>query len=179
MEQERDVAVAALRGAIQSAFPVNVFHDAVTPVDGEPWAEEIDDDLDLRDNLCGRAWDEVPVEVIDRQADGLPLLANEAFRVFLPAWLARSLDNLDGESKVREFTVYEFLPFEGRTPNETAVNAWLDADNLAKHDLLSLKQRQVVEEFLVLVSRYERDTSIRADAQTALESWISHSMNRP
>jgi len=174
MEQEREVAVAALRGAIQSAFPVNVFQDAVTPVDGEQWAEEIDDELDLRDNLRGRAWNEVPVEVIDRQAGGLPLLAKEAFKVFLPAWLVRSLDNLDGENKVREFTIYEFLPFEGRTANQPALDAWLDAENRAKHDLLSVKQRQVVREFLLLASRHDRNRYIRTDAQTALESWMKH-----
>ena len=45
---------------------------------------------------------------MDAQLGSLPLLSPEAFAAFLPAWLMRSLDNVDTEQqKFREWTLYE------------------------------------------------------------------------
>jgi hypothetical protein len=166
VEVENGAAVTALWRAIQAAFPPTVFQGAVTPADEEQWAEEIDDDLDLRDNLRGRTWKEVPDEIIDRQAGGLPLLTPEAFAAFLPAWLVRSLDRLDAENEVREFTVYQFCRL-GR-PSEPQELALLDAHTLARFDQLNTAQVTVLCEFLSLAGMRERDRYIRESAQEAL-----------
>jgi hypothetical protein len=137
----------------------------VTPADDDEWAEEIDDDLDLRDNLHARRWDDVATEVIDRQASGLPLLTPEAFAAFLPAWHMRSLERLDRDNLVREFTVYEFCPVEVRPAH---IGALLDEKQHAKRPLLNREQRKVVLDFLALVSEHERCQFLRASSESAL-----------
>jgi hypothetical protein len=163
VDNEPDLAVAALRQAITLAFPPAVFLGVVTPADNEDWAEEIDDDLDLRDNLGSRAWNELAAQFIDRQAGGLPLLTPEAFAAFLPAWLMRSLDGLSGDNKVREFTVYEFCRTDGHPA--------LREHQRIRHATLNLEQRRAVADFLVLVSRHERSRFLRVSADEALLSF--------
>jgi len=167
VELESDVAVALLRRAITTAFPPAVFRGAVTLADGEQWAEAIDDDLYLRDNLYGRAWTDVPDEIIDRHADGLSLLTADAFATFLPSWLVRSLDRLDGENEVRELTIYQFCG-GGGPPLPQNVQAHFDTCHLAKLKQLNAVQLTVLREFLSLVGMRERNPYIRESAQEAL-----------
>ena len=163
VDNERDVAVAALQQAITLAFPPTVFQGLVTSADNEEWAEEIDDDLDLRDNLQSHTWNEIAVEVIDRQAGGLPLLTPEAFAAFIPAWLMRSLDGFSGENEVREFTVYEFC----RCDAHPALREY----QRIRHALLNQVQRKAVVDFLVLVSRHEHNRYLRRSADEALSAF--------
>jgi hypothetical protein len=162
VEDDGDAA-ATLRQTITLAFPPVVFRGGITPMDGEARADEIDDDLDLRDNLRNRAWNEVAAAVIARHAGDLPLLTPEAFAAFLPAWLMRSLENLSGDNKVREFTVYEFC--------NTDAHPGLRAHQRIRHSLLNAEQRRVIVDFLVLTSRCERDRFLRARAGEALSSF--------
>ena len=162
MDNEPDLAVAALRQAITLAFPPTAFQGPVTPADNEGWAEEIDDDLDLRDNLRGRAWNELAAQLIDRQAGGLPLLTPEAFAAFLPAWLMRSLDGLSGDNEVREFTVYAFC----RSDTHPA----LQEHHRIRLAMLNREQRKTVTDFLILVSRHEGNRFLRVSADEALLS---------
>jgi hypothetical protein len=168
VEVEKDAAVTLLRHAIATAFPSAVlFQGAVTPADDEQWAEEIDEDLDLRDNLKGRAWKDVPDEIIDRNAGGLPLLTPAAFAAFLPAWLMRSLDRLDDENEVRELTVYQFCR-SGSPSLAQPAQSYLEAYQLTRFKELSAAQLIVVREFLSLVSTHEHSGYLREKAQEAL-----------
>jgi hypothetical protein len=167
VDNEPDLAVAALRQAITLAFPPTVLRGGITPADDEAWAEEIDDDLDLRDNLRNRAWNEVAAEVIGRHANGLPLLTPEAFAAFLPAWLMHSLENLSGGNEVREFTIYEFCRYDA--------HPGLQKYQHSRHALLNAEQRKAVVDFLILVSSREPDRFLRASAVEALSSFRDES----
>ena len=141
----------------------------ITPADGEAWAEEIDDDLDLRDKLSNRAWNEVTAEIIGMQAADLPLFTPEAYAAFLPAWLMHSLENLSGDNEVRDFTVYEFCRHD---PHPA-----LQEHQRIRHALLNAEQRKGVVDFLVLVSNRERDQFWRAKAEEALSSFRDDSIS--
>src|SRR3954451_3095627 len=100
----KDKQQAALVESIQSSFPSVPFFGKVTPVDGE-WTPEVDDERALYDVLVGKKWTDIPSEFIRSQPDGFELLTDEAFQVFLPAWLRYSLENMEGENEVRHFIV--------------------------------------------------------------------------
>jgi len=168
VDNERDLAVAALRKAITLAFPPTVLRGLVTPADNEECAEEIDDNLDLRDHLQSRSWNELSAQIIDRQAGGLPVLTPDAFAAFLPAWLMRSLDGFGGDNEVREFTVYELC-------RSDAHPALLNYQRI-RHALLNREQRKAVVDFLILVSKHEHDRSLRCSADEALSSFEDESI---
>jgi hypothetical protein len=114
----KDKQQAALVESIQSSFPSVPFFGKVTPVDGE-WTPEVDDERALYDVLVGKKWTDIPSEFIRSQPDGFELLTDEAFQVFLPAWLRYSLENMEGENEVRHFIVFAFAPRQenlGLTP---------------------------------------------------------------
>ncbi len=136
-------------------------------MDDDAWAEEIDDDLDLRDNLRNRSWNEVAAEVVGRRAGGLPLLTPEAFAAFLPAWLIRSREDLGGENEIRELTVYEFC--------RKHLHPALHEHQRIRHALLNAEQRHAVVDFLILVSRCDGDRFLRASADEALASFRDES----
>ncbi|HEX3747060.1 MAG TPA: DUF6714 family protein [Bryobacteraceae bacterium] len=165
MENDRSSAATDLRAAITLAFPPVLFPGAVTPADEEKWAEELDEDLDLRDSLRGRSWPQVTSELIDRHAGGLALLTPEAFAAFLPAWLTRSLDQPSLENDVREFTVYTFCRF--RQNEEPELTRVMDEHYSRRLRQLTAVQLAVVKEFLNWVGAQEpRD--LREDVVEAL-----------
>jgi hypothetical protein len=169
VEDDRDAAAATLQKTIILAFPPTTFRGGITPADGEAWAAEIDDDLDLRDKLSNRAWNEVTAEVIGMHAADLPLLTPEAFAAFLPAWLMHSLEDLSGDNKVRDFTVQEFCRHDAHPT--------LQEHQRIRHALLNAEQRKAVVDFLVLVSNRERDQLLRACAAEALSSFRDDSIS--
>ena len=50
----------------------------------------------LRKQLGGATWEVVPVEFVDSNYDALPLLTQEAYAAFLPAWLRQAVRNPRG-----------------------------------------------------------------------------------
>ncbi len=53
--------------------------------------------LELRGQLTGTTWLDVPLEFIRDHPDVLPLLSPEAYLTFLPAWLHEGVLEPDGE----------------------------------------------------------------------------------
>ena len=79
----------------------------------------MDEEKELYEKLKGKAWTDLSQQLLDSQPDGYLLLVEKAFVAFVAAWLTRSLDNLDGENKVRDFVVYAFGPKRDLVPDMT------------------------------------------------------------
>lgn len=120
----------------------------------------LEDDQDVFKALKGHKWTEIPNEILESQPDGYVLLADEAFAAFVPAWLLRALDNIDGESEVRNFFVYAFSPKHDMVPNTTEIV-------LHRLRLLNVEQRSVVLSLLTEftkrgTTRFVRDLATKA-----------------
>jgi hypothetical protein len=148
--------IAALCESIRRAFPSDTYTRRVTPYDDELPSELredqliLDEDQDLFRALKGRKWTEVSKQFIESLPDALPLLTDEAFVAFLPAWLVCSLENIDGENEVRDFVVYNFSPRSEMVPDTT----WFTKNRL---QLLNPEQRRIVRSLLMEFT--ERGTS--------------------
>ncbi len=157
-ERGESYQIIALQNLIKNAFPPQRYEGEITPVDGES-APELDEEQTLYDALKGKDWTQVPDEVIGSNPDGVVLLSDEAFCAFLPAWLIRSLDLINGENEVRELIIYT-LGGSGGEPPSGRIQRRLQA--------LSSDQREAVRQVVVLFSIVERDPFIRAQAEKAL-----------
>lgn len=71
-------------------FPRRIAEGAVAPHD-------CPECLELRRELTGTAWLDVPFEFVRDHPDVLPLLSPEAYLAFLPAWLRQGVLEPDGE----------------------------------------------------------------------------------
>lgn len=111
--------IAELRESIRRTFPAEICTQSITPCDGTLDDPDLDEEKYLYESLKGLKWTEVPQQVLTNQPDGYMLLTAEAFKLFLAAWLIRSLDNIDGENKVRDFVVYAFSPKHDMVPDTT------------------------------------------------------------
>jgi len=136
---------------VEAAFPPRPYTGAVTPADGEPFSEEIDDDLALFQHLSGRDWKSIEPEFIDFQYGALGLLTDTAFVAFFPAWLLRSLNpGYNIEAPVREHLVYTLADcLEGRRKNRL--------------NLLNEQQRNATIKALSHVAQIDDDEPLRAD----------------
>jgi hypothetical protein len=154
--QGEEGRIAVLRESIRRAFPADTYTRRVTPHDDELSSELredqaiLEEDQDLFRAFKGRNWTEVPKQFLESLPDGLPLLTDEAFVAFLPAWLVCSLENIDGENEVRNFVVYNFSPRPEMVPDMT----WFIKNRL---QLLNPEQRRVVRSLLLEFT--ERGTS--------------------
>ena len=145
-----NVRIDELRKLIRHAFPAEAYTGRITPCDDELDDPDLDDEKDLYEALKGRRWTDLPQRFLDNQPDGYVLLIDEAFGAFLPAWLIRSLENIDGENEVRDFVVYTFSPKHDMVPDTT---------DFILHRLrtLSPEQRHVLHSLFVEFA--ERDPS--------------------
>ena len=82
-----------------------VFSGRITPADDET-DEEFDEERALYGALHGKKWSEIPASFIKLYSYSIPLLTEEAFGIFLPAWLSGALD----DREVRRAVVYAFSP---------------------------------------------------------------------
>lgn len=105
---------------------------------------------------------------MDAAFGALPLLSREAFPVFLPAWLMRSLDNLDAEQhKFREWTLYTLALYHNPEHDE--------ADELPdKCDRLIRRYEGLTPEQVTAVSRFLR--MVRDHAR--ISEWDRQSIDR-
>jgi len=94
----------SFRRRLISAFPPRSFFGEISTHD------ECDDGIELRRELPGKRWDEVPPEFVEYNSGSLPLLTPDALTALLPAWLLRSVETLDQESVLAEFTMYFLCP---------------------------------------------------------------------
>src|SRR5215467_3298005 len=92
-----------LRNSIQRAFPAETYGGQITSSDEELDDPELDEEKYLYEALKGKRWTEIRQEVLDNKPDGYLRLTDEAFVVYLAAWLIRSLDDIDGKNEVRDF----------------------------------------------------------------------------
>lgn len=140
-----------------------MFNGEVTPADASEWAEQLDDDLDLAQNLKGKSWTSIPRDFVERHYSDLPLLTPLAFASFLPAWLLCALETLDGTNDVRDHVVFHFFPHESDR-KFPILAAWRE-DRLNR---LSEEQRSVIRRFLEFVANRERSRFVRDKALEAL-----------
>ena len=159
--------IVALRESIRRAFPAVVYTGKVTRYDDELSSELredqaiLDEDQDLFKALKGRRWTEVPKQLLETLPDGHALLSDEAFVVFLPAWLCRALDDIDGQNEVRNFVVYAFSPRHDMVPEMTD-------HTLHRLQLLNPEQRRVVRSLLVAFTERGTPPFVRALAAKAV-----------
>ena len=104
-----------VREQVEAAFPAKPF---LSPVTSGCTCYEC---TGVETLLRGRSWDELDNTALDAQFGSLPLLMPDALAAFLPAWLLRSLRDLDAkDQKFREWTLYELALYhdEGDGPDE-------------------------------------------------------------
>jgi hypothetical protein len=143
--------IMALKDQIRTAFPCFPFFGPITPC-------HCDECTEIKEGLREKQWDEIPAAFLDFTLNPT-LLAPEAFQAFLPAYLNRGLDDLDGE--VLEFTVYSLCPNINtevdhpftRTPEEDRTT-WL----LDRVRLMSTAQIEAIRAFLSYIKENVADS---------------------
>jgi hypothetical protein len=168
---DTDEHLTDLRNAILRAFPDVVFDGQITPYDGE-WPDEVTeenaiydgqviygDEMLLYEGLKGHKWSDIPREFIQGMAIDFVLLTSEALVAFIAAWLMRSLENLAGESDVRDLFISTFSPDREESRELTI-------------DLLRAfnpEQLAVLRLFFVEFSKSESSKYVREDALNAVK----------
>jgi hypothetical protein len=98
------VDLQKFRAQLVAAFPPQPFNGPIATHDG------CDECNELRLELRGKSWDQVPDEFIDFNSAAPCLLDPDALVTFLPAWLLRSMETLGTKSVLAEFTLYFLCP---------------------------------------------------------------------
>ncbi|MBK9163301.1 MAG: hypothetical protein IPM21_05210 [Acidobacteria bacterium] len=84
-----------------------------------------EDCLELQNAFSCKSWKEISTELLRAHFANLPLFSPEAFHAFIPAYLVHSIENLDGDDCVSEFTAYAFLPDKVVDEDEGHRNWWV------------------------------------------------------
>ena len=150
--------IRQLKDELEAAFPDTPYTGEVTHADGEPFSEEIDDDLALFRYLSGRDWKSIEPSFVDFQYASLPLLTDAAFVAFLPAWLLRALDPQRTEAPVRAHLVFTLA-------------AGLRKGGEDRLKLLNERQRNVVMIVLTHILGTEHGERVRSDIE-ALQEYL-------
>jgi hypothetical protein len=154
------VGFQELRNRLLSAFPPQPFHGLVSTHD------ECDEGITLRRELPSKRWDEISAQFVDDNSLSLPLLEPNALVAFLPAWLLRSMESIDRDSLVLEFTVYFLTP---GNPDE----GW-DEERIAERvKLFDAAQRRVVGDFLRSIVECNALRYCHAYAEHGLKWWCA------
>lgn len=140
-----------LRTQIQQAFPPFPFGGLVAACTCNECAE-------ICEHLQHRSWTEVPAAFLDWTC-GPALFTPEALHSFIPAYMLRALDDLNGNSAVLEFTVYSLCPLEPTPPNQSS------PDREALHRLyvaearkkMTCEQVQAIRNFLLLAGTHGKN----------------------
>lgn len=157
----RQGEISLLRQSIQRAFPAETYTGKVTPYDDKLDDPDLDEEKGLYEMLKGRKWTDIPQRFLDSKPDGYFRLTDEAFRAFLGAWLMYSLENIDGENRVRNFVVYAFSPKDDMVPNTT--------DHIRrKLEILNPDQRQTLRSLLMEFSQQDPSAFRRKLASDAV-----------
>jgi hypothetical protein len=85
---------------------------------------ECEECLELQDAFAGKSWKEISSELLKEHFSDLSLFSPEAFHAFIPAYLFHSIENLDGDDLVTEFTAYALLPDKLVDKDEGHRNWW-------------------------------------------------------
>lgn len=148
---------------IRLAFPSEPYREMVTSCDCDE-CTEVDRCLE------GRRWDEVSGEVVDAQFGSLPLLSPPAFQAFLPAWLLRSLDQLDARfSDVREWTLFSLGVYQSEDDRPEDQRKRMTR-LVEREERFSADQITAVRAFLKIVMKHSAITDLdRASIIRALD----------
>lgn len=106
--QAQDQRILALRESIRRSFPDEFYKGTITGDDDKLDDPEFGEEKDLFAAMKGHKWSEVPIQLLLNQSSGYELLTDEAYRVFLAAWLMYALEGMDTENEVRNFLAYSF-----------------------------------------------------------------------
>lgn len=150
-----------IRRQIRSAFPSETFFGAVTN------GCKCDECAELVRNLRYQKWDDLNNETMDAQFGSLPLLSPEAFSMFIPAWLMRSLDNLEAEEQqFCEWTLYAFALYHHEEDSADDLSHKIDRMR-SRAERLTREQIHAVAAFLRLIQH-----------RTSLSEWDRESIRR-
>jgi hypothetical protein len=100
MKREDDCS--GTENQISKSFPATQFYGSIPSCDCAECTH-------VREELRPKRWDQISTTFLDFTCSPT-LLTPEAFNALLPAYLLRTLDDLDRHSVVVEFTVYSLCP---------------------------------------------------------------------
>lgn len=143
-----------IRNSILEAFPEGPFVGRVTPAD-EISGEHFEEERDLYREFYGKTWTEIPSSIIHSYAYSLPLLTEEAFVAFLPAWLRAALTDSD----VRESLVHAFSK-DSQKDDCSFLNGRMER--------LNTLQRKVILDFFTHAQASESSKGLQNEIQLAL-----------
>jgi hypothetical protein len=148
-----------LRQEILDVFPKNDPPDSTNIT-----VDDLGDSPQIRDSFNGIAWWLASNDILDRNADSMPLLTPEAFHHYLPAFLLRSLEGFERSNETLLYTVFSL------SPTKTSRN---DPRFRARLNLFSPQQVSVVRKFLQLILADETMYNLYESAERALRKfWI-------
>ena len=150
--------VEVFRRRLHQSFPPEPFFGDVTSLC------ECDECVALRLNLPGKRWDEVPPEFIDFNSGSLPLLLPDALAEFLPAYLIRSMETLDQDCVVAEFTMYFVCP-----GNEE--EGWDEERVAGLVSLFDLEQRKAIADYMRAIVGRSDLRHWHANTEFGLRCW--------
>jgi hypothetical protein len=101
-EEER---IDALKLAIRERFPATP-----TPAEEDIATHDCSECLAIRAAFARRTWDSLQPSELEARFDSLPMLSPSAFKYYLPAYLTYSLEHLDADCLVCQFTIYAIAP---------------------------------------------------------------------
>ena len=156
MNDERtrqDPQIACLRQTVEEAFPAEKYTGAITQYDPGPWTEELDEEKAIFETLKDKTWLDISPDFLQAYPDAYLLLSPHAYTVFIAAWLRYSLEQMEGENKVREFLIYTCSP-----PG----HCWKILSPLSR------EQRATVRALMSEFANRERSGYIREKAMKAL-----------
>jgi hypothetical protein len=155
------VDLQKFRAQLVAAFPPQPFNGPIATHDG------CDECNELRLELRGKSWDQVPDEFIDFNSAAPCLLDPDALVTFLPAWLLRSMETLGTKSVLAEFTLYFLCP--GSDDEE----GWDETRIAAIVELFDSAQRAAVTVFLQAILESPAFSSHRPYSEFGLRWWHS------
>jgi hypothetical protein len=103
----KDERIDALRVAIRESFPAIPF-----PAGDDVALHECNECIAIRAAFAGRTWDSLQPNELEARFDSLPMLSPSAFKYYLAAYLIYSLEHLDPDCLVCQFTIYAIAPDE-------------------------------------------------------------------
>ncbi len=136
--------IRALEEQLHDAFPEGQVAGEIAPHDCEEC-------FALRAMLEGATWREVPAEFVKANDGSLPLLTQEAYRAFLPAWILQAIREPSEEVAGMLLVNLKHQPrTEGFTPKQastiidvarfiTANNVWGPIDPVNVDSLAEIK----------------------------------------
>jgi hypothetical protein len=91
-------------------------------VEGVIAPHDCDECYALRAQLTGRVWDSIPAAFLDSNDGALPLLSQDAYVAFLPAWLMRAVRDPSGPLASMMLVNLRMEPnTSGFTPEQSSV----------------------------------------------------------